>query len=199
MSKGLGLVVFGGLLVFVIISFVTFTDSGQSLWDEVFPGGQREKMEFFEHDLNDNEQMRSLYARNRVAADFGSSVGPVGEVMEKADETFLQYMNAELQRAFASSPQEVDRTQLQYLFQAIQSWPYQPKRFKVRRIAMSGLYDAEFTKASVQSNWLWMPKRMRGDFFPSGTTLRTPTSIFPSGWFPLIPSWGSKPTAVGGF
>ena len=37
MSKGLGLVVFGGLLVFVIISFVTFTDSGQSLWDEVFP------------------------------------------------------------------------------------------------------------------------------------------------------------------
>ena len=104
MSKGLGLVVFGGLLVFVIISFVTFTDSGQSLWDEVFPGGQREKMEFFEHDLNDNEQMRSLYARNRVAADFGSSVGPVGEVMEKADETFLQYMNAELQRAFASSP-----------------------------------------------------------------------------------------------
>ena len=151
MSKGLGLVVFGGLLVFVIISFVTFTDSGQSLWDEVFPGGQREKMEFFQHDLNDNEQMRSLYARNRVAADFGSSVGPVGEVMEKADETFLQYMNAELQRAFASSPQEVDRTQLQYLFQAIQSWPYQPKRFKVRRIAMSGLYDAEFTKASVQS------------------------------------------------
>ena len=65
MSKGLGLVVFGGLLVFVIISFVTFTDSGQSLWDEVFPGGQREKMEFFEHDLNDNEQMRSLYAREQ--------------------------------------------------------------------------------------------------------------------------------------
>ena len=150
MSKGLGLVIFGGLLVFVIISFVTFTDSGQSLWDEVFREVKGEN-EFFGHDLNDNEQMRSLNAQNRVAADFGSSVGPVGEVMEKADETFLQYMNAELQRAFASSPQEVDRTQLQYLFQAIQSWPYQPKRFKVRRIAMSGLYDGEFTKASVQS------------------------------------------------
>ena len=160
--------VFGGLLVFVIISFVTFTDSGQSLWDEVFPGGQKDKMEFFGHDLNDNEQMRSLNARNRVAADFGSSIGPVGEAMEKADENFLQYMNAELQRAFASSSQNVDRSQLQYLFQAIQSWPYQPRRLKARRIAMSGLYDAEFTRASVQSklaldaqadSWGFLPLR----------------------------------------
>ena len=144
MSKGFGLVIFGGLLVFVIISFVTFTDSGQSLWDEVFPDAQGKKMEFFGHDLNDNAQMSSLNAQNRVAADFGSSIGPVGEVMDKADADFLGMMNMELQRAFSSNSQDVDRSQLQYLFQAIQSWPYQPKRLKVRRIAMSGLFDAEF-------------------------------------------------------
>ena len=167
MSKGLGLVIWRTSRLCDYL-FVTFTDSGQSLWDEVFPGGQKDKMEFFGHDLNDNEQMRSLNARNRVAADFGSSIGPVGEAMEKADENFLQYMNAELQRAFASSSQNVDRSQLQYLFQAIQSWPYQPRRLKARRIAMSGLYDAEFTRASVQSklaldaqadSWGFLPLR----------------------------------------
>ena len=178
MSKGLGLVIFGGLLFFVIISFVTFTDSGQSIWDKVFPGGQREKMEFFGHDLNDKDQMRSLNAQNRVAADFGSSIGPVGEVMEKADDSFLQYMNAQLQRAFASNPQDIDRTQLQYLFQAIQAWPYQPNRLKVRRIAMSGLYDAEFSKASIQSKLALDAQAESWDFLPLRHNIKAANNYF---------------------
>lgn len=145
-----GKFIFIPLLLVIVVSFVLYLSPDSSIFD-FLPDNQREKIEFFGHDLNDNDQMRLLNAQNRVAADFGSAVGPVGEVMEKADANFLQYMNAELQRAFASNPQDVDRTQLQYLFQAIQSWPYQPKRLKVRRIVMSGLYDAEFSKASVQS------------------------------------------------
>ena len=122
-------------------------------------------MEFFEHDLNDNEQMRSLYARNRVAADFGSSVGPVGEVMEKADETFLQYMNAELQRAFASSPRSRPNP-VAVSFSAIQSWPYQPSGSRFDGLPCRAFMTQNLPKLRFSPNWLWMPKRMRGDFFP---------------------------------
>tara|TARA_B100001057_G_scaffold497761_1_gene602801 strand:- start:3251 stop:5788 length:2538 start_codon:yes stop_codon:yes gene_type:complete len=145
-----GKFIFIPLLLVIVVSFVLYLSQGSSIFD-FLPDGQREKMEFFGHDLNDNAQMSSLNAQNRVAADFGSSIGPVGEVMDKADADFLGMMNMELQRAFSSNSQDVDRSQLQYLFQAIQSWPYQPKRLKVRRIAMSGLFDAEFSRASVEA------------------------------------------------
>jgi hypothetical protein len=160
-----GKFIFVPLLLVVIVSFVFYLSQGSSVFD-FLPDSQREKMEYFGHDLNDNAQMSSLNAQNRVAADFGSSIGPVGEAMEKADANFLQYMNAQLQRAFAANSQEVDRTQLQYLFQAIQSWPYQPKRLKARRIAMSGLFDAEFSRASIESKLALDAQAEAWDFLP---------------------------------
>jgi len=172
-----GKLIFIPLLLVIVVSFVLYLSQGSSIFD-FLPDGQREKMEFYGHDLNDNDQMRSLNAQNRVAADFGSSIGPVGEVMEKADANFLQYMNAELQRAFASNPQDVDRTQLQYLFQAIQSWPYQPNRLKVRRIAMSGLYDAEFSRASVQSKLALDAQAEAWNFLPLQHNIKAANNYF---------------------
>jgi hypothetical protein len=160
-----GKFIFIPLLLVIVVSFVLYLSQGSSVFD-FLPDSQREKIEYFGHDLNDNAQMSSLNAQNRVAADFGTSIGPVGEAMEKADANFLQYMNAQLQRAFAANSQEVDRTQLQYLFQAIQSWPYQPKRLKARRIAMSGLFDAEFSRASIQSKLALDAQAEAWDFLP---------------------------------
>lgn len=151
MSKGLGLVIFGGLLILVIIAFVTITDSGQSMWDHVLSDDQIEKQEFYGYDLNDPEQRRSLNLQNRVASDFGVIVGPVGEAMEKAEVEYYQVMQAQLQNAFRANRGEIDQSRLTLLFQEFQSWPNQPKGYKVRRIAMSGLYDTDFSESSIRA------------------------------------------------
>ncbi len=151
MSKGLGLVIFGGLLILVIIAFVTITDSGQSMWDHVLSDDQIEKQEFYGYDLNDPEQRRLLNLQNRVASDFGVIVGPVGEVMEKAEVEYYQVMQAQLQNAFRANRGEIDQSRLTLLFQEFQSWPNQPKGYKVRRIAMSGLYDTDFSESSIRA------------------------------------------------
>lgn len=151
MSKGLGLVIFGGLLILVIIAFVTITDSGQSMWDHVLSDDQIEKKEFYGYDLNDPEQRRLLNLQNRVASDFGVIVGPVGEAMEKAEMEYYQVMQAQLQNAFRANRGESDQSRLTLLFQEFRSWPNQPKGYKVRRIAMSGLYDTDFSESSIRA------------------------------------------------
>ena len=139
------------LLFVVVVSFVLYLAQGSSVFD-LLPNPNKQTEEFYGYDLNDPDQMRSLGAQNRVASDFGMLVGPTGEVMEKADRNYQQFMQAQLQRMFASGSQDPSRTtQLQYLFQALQSWPYQPKRTKVRRIAMAGAYDPEFFQASLRA------------------------------------------------
>ena len=180
MSKGLGLVVFGGLLVFVIISFVTFTDSGQSLWDEVFPGGQREKMEFFEHDLNDNEQMRSLYARNRVACRLRFFRRARRRSHGKSGRNFSPIYERRVAKGLCVEfPRKSTELSCSIFFRPSNLGPTNPSGSRFDGLPCRAFMTQNLPKLRFSPNWLWMPKRMRGDFFPSGTTLRTPTSIFP--------------------
>jgi hypothetical protein len=150
MAKGLGIVIFGVLLVLVIVAFVLYLSQGSSIFD-FLPDPQKETKEFYGSDLNDPQERRLLNVQNGVASDFGVIIGPVGEVMEKAEVNYYQVMQAQLQKAFQSNPRAFDQTRLTLLFQEFQSWPNQPKPYKVRRIAMAGLYDSEFSQSSIRA------------------------------------------------
>ncbi len=138
------------LLLVVVVSFVLYLSQGSSVFD-LYDFSRKEKKQFYGYDLNDPEQRRSLNLQNRVASDFGVIVGPVGEAMEKAEVEYYQVMQAQLQNAFRANRGEIDQSRLTLLFQEFQSWPNQPKGYKVRRIAMSGLYDTDFSESSIRA------------------------------------------------
>ena len=111
----------------------------------------REKKELYGVDLNDPDQRRLVTLSNRVASDFGAIISPSDEVMEKADSQFLENLQSQLQAAFQSNQEDIDRNALQRLFGFMQQWPNLPKSLKVKEIARSGLYDFEFSESSAQS------------------------------------------------
>ena len=145
-----GRIVFILLLVVVIISFVLYLAQGTSIFD-LFPDPNREKKEFYGHDLNDPDEMRFLSIENRVASDFGAIIPPLAESMGEADKKFMESLQAQLQAAFQANQQDIDRSALQRLFGFMQSWPNLPKNFKAREIARSGAYDPQFSQASLRA------------------------------------------------
>ena len=72
------------LLFVVVVSFVLYLAQGSSVFD-LLPNPNKQTKEFYGHDLNDPDQMRSLGAQNRVASDFGMLVGPTSSTKEIED------------------------------------------------------------------------------------------------------------------
>ena len=145
-----GKFVFVLLLFVVVISFVLYLAQGTSVFD-LLPDPNREKKEFYGHDLNDPDEMRFLSVENRVASDFGAVVPPLEDSMIDADRKFLDSLQAQMQAAFQANQQDIDRSALQRLFSFMQQWPNLPKNFKVREIARSGMYDPVFSQASIRA------------------------------------------------
>lgn len=145
-----GKIVFVLLLFVVVVSFVLYLAQGASVFD-LLPDPNREKKEFYGHDLNDPDEMRFLSIENRVASDFGAVIPPLSESMDDADKKFMESLQAQLQAGFQANQQDFDRSALQRLFSFMQSWPNLPKNFKAREIARSGGYDPKFSQASLRA------------------------------------------------
>ena len=73
-----GKIVFVLLLFVVVVSFVLYLAQGASVFD-LLPDPNREKKEFYGHDLNDPDEMRFLSIENRVASDFGAVIPPLSD------------------------------------------------------------------------------------------------------------------------
>ena len=116
--------------------------------------------------LNDPDQRRVINLSNRVASDFGAIVSPTDEAMENADRQFLENLQAQIQAAFQSNQENVDRNALQRLFGFMQQWPNLPKSLKVKEIARSGMYDFEFSESSSQSKITLDGQADRWGFLP---------------------------------
>lgn len=145
-----GKFVFVLLLIVVVISFVLYLAQGTSIFD-LLPDPNREKKEFYGYDLNDPDEMRLLSIENRVASDFGAVIPPLEESMAEADKKFMDSLRAQMQAAFQSNQEDIDRSALQRLFGFMQSWPNLPKNFKAREIARSGGYDSVFSQAAIRA------------------------------------------------
>ena len=107
-----GKIVFVLLLFVVVVSFVLYLAQGASVFD-LLPDPNREKKEFYGHDLNDPDEMRFLSIENRVASDFGAVIPPLAESMDVADRKFMESLQAQLQAGFQSNQQDFDRSTLQ--------------------------------------------------------------------------------------
>ena len=138
------------LLLVIVVSFVLYLSQGSSVFD-LIPDPTREKKELYGVDLNDPDQRRVVSMSNRVAADFGVMISPSEEVMEKADQMFMQNLQNQIQAAFRANQENIDRNALQQMFGFMQQWPNLPRSVKLREIARSGLYDFEFSESSSQA------------------------------------------------
>ena len=83
------------LLLVIVVSFVLYLSQGSSVFD-LIPDPTREKKELYGVDLNDPDQRRVVSMSNRVAADFGVMISPSEEVMEKADQMFMQNLQNQI-------------------------------------------------------------------------------------------------------
>lgn len=184
-----GKFIFIPLLLVIVVAFVLYLSQGASVFD-FLPDSQRQTEEFYGHDLKDPTQFRQLSAENQLAADFGSVIGPVGGAMQDADENFLQYMQSELQSMFSSTSPDSDRSRMQFLFQAIQSWPYQPNRLKVRRISQSGLYGPDFSQASLKAKLAMNAQGESWGFLPLANNIPTANKYFTQWLASIDPALG---------
>ena len=144
-----GKFVFVLLLFLVVVSFVLYLSQGSSVFD-LIPDPNRERKEFYGYDWNDPDQRRSLSIANRVAADFGSVVSPGEEVLQTAEEDYLQNLQGRMQAAFQGGEAEMDRDALQQMFSYMQAWPNFPNDMKAREIARSGNYGQDFLQAVIE-------------------------------------------------
>ena len=158
-------ILFPVLLLVIVVSFVLYLSQGSSIFD-LLPDPSREKKELYGVDLNDPDQRRVINLSNRVASDFGAIVSPTDEAMENADRQFLENLQAQIQAAFQSNQENVDRNALQRLFGFMQQWPNLPKSLKVKEIARSGMYDFEFSESSTQSKITLDGQADRWGFLP---------------------------------
>ena len=158
-------ILFPVLLLVIVVSFVLYLSQGSSIFD-LLPDPSREKKELYGVDLNDPDQRRVINLSNRVASDFGAIVSPTDEAMENADRQFLENLQAQIQAAFQSNQENVDRNALQRLFGFMQQWPNLPKSLKVKEIARSGMYDFEFSESSAQSKITLDGQADRWGFLP---------------------------------
>ncbi len=145
-----GKFVFILLLLLVIVSFVLYLSQGSSVFDLLSDGG-REKKELFGYDWNNPDQRRFLSVTSRAAGSLGVLVSPAQQIVEKADDSYIQGLQQQIQAAFRANPEEVDQESLQRLFQYMQAWPNFSRDFKVREIARSGTYEPEFLDQSIKT------------------------------------------------
>ena len=134
----------------VVVSFVLYLSQGSSVFDLMSDGG-REKKEFYGYDWNNPDQRRFLNVTSRAAGAVGVLVSPTQEVVEAADNSYMQGLQQQIQAAFRANPDKVDQEALQQMFQYMQAWSNFPRDFKVREIARSGAYDGEFLDQSIKS------------------------------------------------
>jgi len=146
-----GKFVFILLLLLVVVSFVLYLSQGSSVFDLMSDGG-REKKEFFGYDWNDPDQRRFLNVTTRAAGAVGAWLSPTQDVVAKADDSYMQGLQQQMQAAFRASPGEVDQDAMQRMFQYMQAWPNFSRDFKVREIARSGAYDNEFLEESIKTH-----------------------------------------------
>lgn len=146
-----GKFVFILLLLLVVVSFVLYLSQGSSVFDLMSDGG-REKKEFFGYDWNDPDQRRFLNVTTRAAGAVGAWLSPTQDIVAKADDTYMQGLQQQMQAAFRASPGEVDQDAMQRMFQYMQAWPNFSRDFKVREIARSGAYDNEFLEESIKTH-----------------------------------------------
>jgi len=160
-----GKFVFVLLLFLVVVSFVLYLSQGSSVFD-LLPDPNRETQEFYGHDWKDPDQRRLLNIASRVSADFGSVVSPGGEILQTAQEEYMQSLQRRMQAAFQANPDEVDQEGLQQMFSYMQAWPNFPDDMKAREIARSGNYDQSFLQSMVEfkvalggqaNSWDFMP------------------------------------------
>ena len=144
-----GKFVFILLLLLVIVSFVLYLSQGSSVFDLMSDGG-REKKEFYGYDWNDPDQRRFLNVTSRAAGSVGVLVSPNQEVVEEADDSYIQGLQQQMQAAFRANPEEIDQEALQRMFQYMQAWPNFSRDFKVQEIARSGAYDSDFLDQSIK-------------------------------------------------
>ncbi len=145
-----GKFVFILLLLLVIVSFVLYLSQGSSVFDLMSDGG-REKKEFYGYDWNDPDQRRFLNITSRAAGSVGALISPTQDVVNKADDSYIQGLRQQIQAAFRANPEEVDQDAMQRMFQYMQAWPNFSRDFKISEIARSGAYDAEFLDESIKA------------------------------------------------
>ena len=78
-------------------------------------------------------------------------VSPTQEVVEKADSSYIQGLQQQMQAAFRANPNEIDQDAMQRMFQYMQAWPNFSRDLKVREIARSGSYGADFLDDSIKT------------------------------------------------
>ncbi|MDC0157358.1 hypothetical protein OAK38_06335 [Verrucomicrobia bacterium] len=153
MSKGLGLVIFGGLLILVIIAFVTITDSGQSMWDHVLSDDQIEKQEFYGYDLNDPKQRRLLNLQNRVAFDLSVAISPYGDVIRNPTEQLSQEYQATLnflENRLSFQAEQNLITQFLEMRKSFEEWVKSSRNGKANFIARRLPVGPEFDQSSLR-------------------------------------------------
>ncbi|HAF59342.1 MAG TPA: hypothetical protein DCL00_07115, partial [Opitutae bacterium] len=161
-----GKFVFVLLLLLVIVSFVLYLSQGSSVFDLMSDGG-REKKEFFGYDWNNPDQRRFLNVTTRAAGALGVLISPTQQTVEKADNAYIQGLQQQIQAAFRANPEEVDQEAMQRLFQYMQAWPNFSRDFKVREIARSGAYDADFLDQSIKTRVVLSGQADAWNFLPS--------------------------------
>mgnify|MGYP001156972161 CR=1 FL=1 len=138
------------LLLVITVSFVLYLSQGSSVFD-LLPDPNYESKQLYGVDLNDPDKRRVVNLSNRVASDFGAIVSPTEPAMGNADRRFIENLQSQIQTAIRSNQENIDRNQLQQMFEFMQQWPNLPKQIKIREIARSGLYDFEFSESSFQA------------------------------------------------
>ena len=114
------------LLLLVVVSFVLYLSQGSSVFDLMSDGG-REKKEFFGYDWNNPDQRRFLNVTTRAAGSVGVLISPTQEAVEKADGSYIEGLQQQMQAAFRANPDEIDQDAMQRMFQYMQAWPNFPE------------------------------------------------------------------------
>ena len=145
-----GKFVFVLLLLLVVVSFVLYLSQGSSVFD-LFSDEGRDQKPFFQYDWNNPDQRRFLTVTSRAAGSLGALVSPVQEELDRASSAYMEGMQNQMQNAFRSNPEDVDREVLQRMFEYMQSWPNFPREFKAREIGRSGSFDSDFLDSSIEA------------------------------------------------
>ena len=130
-----GKFVFVLLLLLVVVSFVLYLSQGSSVFALMSDGG-REKKEFFGYDWNNPDQRRFLNVTTRAAGSVGVLISPTQEAVEKADGSYIEVLQQQMQAAFRANPDEIDQGAMQRMFQYMQAWPNFSRDFKVRELSL---------------------------------------------------------------
>jgi hypothetical protein len=178
-----GKFIFIPLLLVIVVSFVLYLSQGSSVFD-FLPDSQREKMEYFGHDLNDNAQMSSLNAQNRVAASFGFAISPFGEVMSNpTQEVASNYLRQlRLFEQMIRSGGQSSNTQFipryRQLGEEFQKWQVQSKNQKASQFILYGINEPNFSQTSIRGKLALNSQAEDWDFLPLRYDIKTANKYF---------------------